>query len=134
MLAREHSRRQYQLTVTDVPKMQRFELTLRSFDDKPMCIHIQRWPNQFGRIHFGSSWVMLHSAAGVYHARDENFGRCVGPTCIIHIAPKGILRGVINYSVFGSALDVAALKNRRLQVNIQPKLCTAPEFQQRKAE
>ena len=134
MLARENSQLQYRLTVTDVPRMQRFELALRSFDDRPMCMHIQRWPNQFGRVHFGSSWVVLQSAAGVYRARDENLGRCVGPTCIIHIAPKGVLRGFINYSVFGSALDATALKNRRLQVDVQPKLCTAPEFQQRKAE
>lgn len=133
-LARENSEPRYRLTTKDVPSAKHFELTLTSLDDRPICLHVQRWPNQFGRVHFGASWVMLQSAGGLYRARNENSGRCVGPTCIIHIAPKGSLRGVISYSVFGGAVDVKALKGRRLQVDVRPKLCTSPEFQKTETE
>jgi hypothetical protein len=127
--ARENTGPQYRLTIKDVPNARHFELTLQSYDDRPMCMHTQRWPNEFGEVHFGRSWVVLHSAAGLYRAIDENAGRCVGPTCILHIAPRGILRGIISYTVFGKAIDVVALKGRRLEVDVRPKLCTAPEFQ-----
>lgn len=130
-LARQNSPPRYRLTIKDVPSARQFKLTLTSLDDRPICLHIQQWPNQRGEVHFGASWVVLHSAGGLYRARDTNSGRCVGPKCIIHIAPKGVLRGIISYSVFGSAVDVIALKNRRLQVDVQPRLCTAPEFQVR---
>jgi hypothetical protein len=129
-LAGENKEPLYRLTVKDVPSAKHFEITLQSYDQRPMCLHTQRWPNEFGEVHFGRSWVALHSAAGLYRAIDENGGRCVGPTCILHIAPKGILRGIISYTVFGNAIDVAALKRRRLEVDVRPRLCTAPEFQE----
>jgi hypothetical protein len=130
-LAQNNSEPKYQLTIKDAPSAKRFNLTLRSLDDRAMCMHIQRWPNRFGRVHFGQSWITMHSAHRLFRARDENLGRCVGPTCIIHIAPKGVLRGFISYSVFGGEHFVERLKDRHLQVDVQPKLCTAAEFQQR---
>jgi len=113
----------YHVTITDRPDLKRFELRLTSYDDRPICVEQQRWPNHLGRIHYGSYWAVLQSSKKSYPAINENLGRCVGPGCIIHIAPGETLKGFINYSVFGKEKDIAALSGRHLQLDVKAEPC-----------
>jgi hypothetical protein len=126
-LARESPDPQYQLIIKDVPAARHFELTLQSLDERPICVELRRWPNRAGRVHFGNSWVVLHTSAGLFRAKDENFGRCVGPECLIHIGPKKALHGFIAYFVFGDEQKIARLPKRRLQIDVRPMLCSLVE-------
>jgi hypothetical protein len=126
-LRSEEAPARYGLTIRDLPSAKQFELTLRSLDHRPICVEIRRWPNRFGRVHFGSHWVILHTGKGIYPAINENFGRCVGPGCIIHIAPGKTLTGFIRYSAFGNEKQIAALPSRRLQVDVEPVVCSVLE-------
>src|SRR6266480_1580537 len=73
----------YRLDIVDRPNEKRFNLSLKSLDRRSLCIYFDEWPNKFGQLHFGSGRVKLESSEGTYPARDENFGYCVGPSCII---------------------------------------------------
>jgi len=115
----------YHLTVSDRSDLRRFVLTLKSFDDRPLCLNVNQWPNYFGQLHFGSTWVTLVSTEGKYPARDENFGTCIGPTCVIHIAPGSTLTGFIGYREFGSPAKIAGLSRRQLHVVVSPSVCEA---------
>jgi hypothetical protein len=81
----------YRFEITDSSDEKRFVLSLKSLDDRPLCIYVEKWPNGKGQLHFGSTWVKLKSAEGTYPARDENFGYCIdehGKPCLIRIAPR----------------------------------------------
>jgi len=115
----------YKLVISDQPDFRRFRLRLESLDDRPLCLDITRWPNDIGQLHFGSVWATLRSTQGTYMARDENFGRCIGPSCTIHIKPRSSLTGFIGYSEFGNPKKIAKLSARRLQLDINPIVCRA---------
>src|SRR5436305_1550704 len=91
----------YRLSILDSSVQKRFNVTLTSLDDRPMCLHIQSWPNSIGHLHYGRHWATLHTSKGIYLAHDENHGRCVGPSCILHIAPHGTITGFVSYEMFG---------------------------------
>lgn len=123
----EEAPARYSLTTRDIGKEKRFELVLRSRDDRPICLEVRRWPNRVGHVHYGNHWVILHTSKGIYRALDENFGRCIGPECIMHIAPRKTLTGFIAYSVFGDEKKVAMLPNRHLEVDVKPVVCALLE-------
>jgi hypothetical protein len=112
----------YQLEIRDRPQQKKFLLTLRSLDDRPLCLDIEDWPNGSGQLHFGSSWVKLALPEGIHPARDENFGYCLGG-CTIHIAPGSALTGYIGYAAFGEPAAIAALSQRHLQFVVSPRVC-----------
>jgi len=114
---------QYRLVVSDRPDLKRFLLTLTSFDRRPLCLHVTKWPDYFGHVHFGSSWVTLTATEGNYPAHDENFGTCIGPSCVIRLAPGGKLNGFIGYREFGDPKRVSKLSNRKLKVVTAPVIC-----------
>src|SRR5947207_514574 len=64
----------YRLDIVDSPNEKRFNLSLISLDRRNICIYFDEWPNQFGKLHYGSRRVQLESSEGTYPARDENFG------------------------------------------------------------
>ena len=113
----------YRLSVSDLSVQRRFAVSLISMDDRPICIELRRWPNDVGHVHYGGDWVILHSSGGTYPAQDENFGRCVGPECILHIAPHGKLTGFVSYEMFGPPAAIARLSDRQLEFQIRPIAC-----------
>ena len=116
----------YQLEIVDRPLQRRFVVTLRSLDSRPLCLDIENWPNQFGQLHYASSWVKVGSPEGIYPARDKNLGYCLGE-CTIRIAPKSALTGFIRYAEFGDPSAIAALSQRYLQVVVALRVCRRQE-------
>jgi len=113
----------YHFEIADRPHEKRFVLTLKSLDDRPLCLGIGQWPNKRGQMDFGSSWITLSSAERTYRPRDHNFGYC--PGCEIHIAPGSTLTGFIKYAEFGSPAAISALSNRRLHFPVTLWICKA---------
>jgi hypothetical protein len=115
----------YQLKVIDRPQQKKFLVALRSSDDRPLCLDVEDWPNRFGQLHFGSTWVKLQSSEGTYPARDKSFGYCLGG-CTIRIAPGSELTGFI-VAEFGEPAAIAALSQRQLQFVVSPRVCKVHE-------
>jgi hypothetical protein len=113
----------FRFEITDRPQQKKFLLTLRSLDNRPLCMPFYKWPNRFGQVHFGSSWVRLESSEGTHAIRNENFGYCVGPSCIIHIPPGSTLYGFIGYEQFGDPTVIARLSQRKLRFPVLPDVC-----------
>jgi hypothetical protein len=120
---RSHSseRLHYRFDIADDPNGKRFVLTLKSLDQRPLCIGVGQWPNAEGQLDFGSSWVTVESPEGTYRPRDHNFGYC--PDCEIHIAPGSTLTGFINYEEFGDAAIIARLSRRELRFPVTLWIC-----------
>ena len=116
----------FHFDITDRPDEKRFVLSLKSLDDRPLCIYVEKWPNQKGQLHFGSRWVKLKSPNGTYPAKDENFGYCVdehGKHCLIYIAPRSTLNGFIGYEQFGNPAVIEKLSRRQLDFPVSPSVC-----------
>lgn len=113
----------YRFSVTDNAAKQRFELTLYSDDDRELCLDSSDWPDEIGRVDWGSHWVRLHSQRTTLLARDSNFGSCEGPSCTFHIAPHGKLFGFISYAEFGDPTKIATLPKKRLEIKVAPRVC-----------
>jgi hypothetical protein len=116
----------YRLDITDRPAEKRFVLTLKSLDDRPLCIHVEKWPNRKGQVHFGRTWVKLESAEHTYAARDENFGYCIdesGKPCLLKILPGATLKGFVGYEQFGDPIVIANLAHRKLHFLVSPRVC-----------
>ncbi len=114
----------YRFQVTDRPDQQRFVLTLRSADKRPICIYRDNWPNGFGQVNLGAMRVTLKSSEGEIRAHDTNFGFCAGDaSCYIRILPGGTLTGFIGYEQFGKPKTIAKLARRELRFRVSPIVC-----------
>lgn|SRR5215831_17968129 len=114
----------YHFQITDRPDQQRFVLTLRSTDKRPICIYRDKWPNGFGQLDFGSTWVTLHASEKLLPARDTNFGICGGDeSCYMRILPGQELSGFIGYEQFGKPEEIAKLARRKLHFPVSPLVC-----------
>ena len=109
----------YHFTVTDRPDLNRFILTVKSTDPRPMCLYTDKWPNRLGQLHFGSTWVSLTARGVTLRAHDSNFGVCRGDaSCYIYLPPGGTLTAFIGYEQFGDPAEIAALAERELKFPI----------------
>jgi hypothetical protein len=113
----------YRLRIKDNPAGMRFDLTLISYDDRPICLSRGGWPDGLGHVDWGSQWVKLRSKGHLLQARDWNFGFCEGDDCSHRVAPKGILTGFIGYAEFGNPKEIAALPSRHLLFDTTPYVC-----------
>jgi hypothetical protein len=107
----------YRIEIEDRRAEQRFLIMLTSLDDRPLCIPVEKWPNQYGQLHFGASWVKLQSNTAIYRARDNNFGYCInkdGGPCTIRVRAGDSLKGFVGYREFGKVTEIAALKEHHL--------------------
>jgi hypothetical protein len=111
----------YRIDIVDRPEEKRFLIVLKSLDDRSLCLGIGQWPNEFGQLDFGSTWVALKSAGDTYRPRDTNFGYC--PGCEIRIAPRSELRGFIGYAEFADPATIAALPKRHLHFPVTAWIC-----------
>lgn len=117
----------FNLSVTDNAELQRFELLLRSSDNRPLCMDVEQWPNQLGQVDWHGRRGVLHSQEGSFSAEDANFGFCPGGCGVIKIAPGGEHRGFIPYSEFGDPKAIVRLQDRHLDFTVVPRVCAGEE-------
>jgi hypothetical protein len=114
---------QFRIVIKDDPIEMRFNLTLISSDNRPLCVSVGGWPDGLGHVDWGSSWVKLNSKGRIFPARDWNFGYCEGDNCSHRVAAKGTLTGFIGYAEFGDPKEIAALPERRLLFDTTAYVC-----------
>lgn len=120
---------QYQIVIKDNPAETRFDLTLISADDRPLCVSGGGWPDGLGHVDWGSSWVKLSSKSRIFPARDWDFGYCEGKDCSHRVGPKGTLTGFIGYAEFGDPKEISALPDRRLLFETSAYVCPHEQAQ-----
>lgn len=120
-----HPPPRYQFVIQDNPAARRFDLIIFSYDDRPICISYGGWPNEVGRVDWGSHDVKVKSQGKTFTARDWDFGYCMGD-CMTRIPPHGTLKGFINYEEFGDPKQLAELPDKKLEYETLPHLCTPP--------
>lgn len=113
----------YSVQVTDNVSARRFDVVLRSHDARPLCVSIENWPSDAGRLHMGRDVASVHTADGVLFAHDDNFGYCPGGCGEHRIEPHGELRGFIAYEAFGDATRLSMDSSKRLQFSVAPSYC-----------
>ena len=111
----------FDVEINDRPDGRRFDLALKSYDSRYLCLEFEAWPNKFGQIHMGGA--VLETSSGVYEAEIFNFGYCPGGCGVFRIPPNGRLEGFIGYSQFEAEIDVEGESDRRLIFSASPHLC-----------
>ena len=106
--------------------MRRFELTLKSRDNRPICIPLGYWPDILGQI--GDKGAILVSGRKRIPSQPADMGYAEGGTSDSwKIPPHGELRGFIGYDQFGKADYIATLRNRRLLFSVpHAHICGLP--------
>lgn len=105
--------RDYVLTSVENGEARRFDLTLQSSSDRPLCIEIEGWPNQ-GIMHYAMDHVFVEAGAQRYPVALGNYGYCPGGCGTHYIEPHAALTGFINYDQFSP--DAFASETRRLVI------------------
>ena len=117
-----HHTADFELKIEDVPDLERFDLQLHA-KDSPICLGVNQWPDQFGRVDMSSPRAVVFTNSGRFEARNFNFGYCIGRSCTIRIAPRSQLNGFVAYSEFPSGSEIRASTRRRLEYAIYPYSC-----------
>lgn len=113
----------YALHMTDNVADRRFEIVLKSYDEKTLCVQVDKWPNSAGLLHMGADLATLRTARGLLPAHDDNFGYCPGGCGQHRIGPHGELHGLIAYEAFGDPEELAEDPNKKLEFSVMPFYC-----------
>jgi hypothetical protein len=113
----------YTMETRDLPDQAAFELILRSADARELCLETDRWPNEHGGVHYGSTFVRIVHDAGELPLPDQNLGFCYRGCGFHRIPAGGSLRGRLPYGQFGNVETVRAMRNRKLEYFLPPFPC-----------
>lgn len=114
----------YFLRANDNVKAHRFDIVLKSNDDKALCISTNGWPNSSGLFTTEREDVALETSAGVLPAKSALLSAYCPGGCGEHrIGNKGELHGFIAYEAFGDAEKLAKDLNKKLKFQVFPYYC-----------
>lgn len=121
-VSEQQFRPRFRAEAKDVPSEQRFLITLKSLDDRTLCLRYFQWPNRFGELADGVDWVKLSFSAGARNPQAHGLAVDYGGGAI-QIAPFSTLTGFIQYSEFGDPEGIRKLRQRRLVFMPAPWVC-----------
>lgn len=114
----------YTLQVTDNAAERRFDVVLKSQEDRALCVSIEAWPSGNGLLPTASDEVALLIGQEKLPVRSELLSAYCPGGCGVHrIAPHGELRGFIAYGAFGNETQLAADPSKQLQFSVVPSYC-----------
>lgn len=90
----------YTVAVVDAPDRAGFKISLKSHDERKLCLTLEQWPSKNGLLS-GSDRARLETPTEIIQAKGIDFGYCSGGCGKIDIKPYSTLSGFISYSVFG---------------------------------
>ena len=116
----------YQLDVQDNPAELRFDIVLKSNDDRFLCVNVEDWPDSNGSLMVDNAELSLRVDGELRRARGKLMSMyCPGGCGELRIAPRGELRGFISYAVFDDPPRIASASSRELVFNEMPSYCVA---------
>ena len=93
----------YVFEVTDNIQARRFDLVLKSLDEKALCISTEDWPANNGKYPVDIDEVKLKTVTGVLPVRSNLFSAYCPAGCgRLRVDGGGVLRGFISYEAFGN--------------------------------
>ena len=114
--------RDFVLSITDNPAMNRFDLQLRSGASR-LCLSLDQWPDRFGRVEMSHPRATVTTDRGRYPARHSNFGYCRGESCTIRVPAGGQVSGFVAYSEFPPDAGLTSSSARSLEYVVHPYRC-----------
>lgn len=113
---------EFELLVTVDRSARRFNLRLVSHSQRQLCLHLNEWPDDVGKLHFaGTRGVYVEMAGTRCNALDRNLGYCPERECLLKTRPGGELAGFIDFSEFVCELDSGA--PLKLSFSVAPTHC-----------
>jgi hypothetical protein len=117
----------YTLHIQDNPAERRFDVALKSNDERPLCLSGEDWPDSSGQFVFGSNAVALGIGDGTALPAKSGLllsAYCPGGCGRVHrIELKAELRGFVAYAAFGDATDVPTEPEKQLMFLVGPYYC-----------
>lgn len=113
----------YTLATRADDSARKFHIELSSLTDRMLCFSSLDWPQDTGGWIGQQGLFIVRSPTRTLQPPDENPGSCAGPGCTMRIRPHRILRATLNYGIFGSPGEVAALDGKTLEYNLAVSSC-----------
>lgn len=115
---------QYVMRISDNAAEHRFDITLKSYDTRRLCISVESWPNSSGHFTVENGDIFLRTGAGMLPAKGKLVSAYCPGGCGEHrIEPKGELHGFVSYDVFGDASKLVADADKELVFPVSPYYC-----------
>lgn len=114
----------YALHVADNTAEQRFDVVLKSHDDRALCVSTESWPSGSGLLPTANDEIVVLTGQEELPVRSELFSAYCPGGCGEHrIEPHGELRGFILYEAFGDAAKLAVDPSKQLRISVTPFYC-----------
>lgn len=113
---------EFDLSITDNPSQQRFDVALTSKAASALCLSKESWPSEAG-LPLGFDGAVLTTSNGPKPLLPTGSAYCPGGCGEVRIEPGQRIQGAIGYSAFGDAAAIAAESSRSLTFQVQPYLC-----------
>lgn len=114
----------YVLQVTDNAAEHRFDVVLKSHDDRALCVSIEAWPSKNGLFPTENDDVVVLTGQEELPVRSElSSAYCPGGCGEHRIEPHGELGGFIAYEAFGDTAKLAADPSKQLRFSVTPSYC-----------
>lgn len=114
----------YTLLVNDDEEKRRFDITLTSYDSRPLCVSEESWPNSSGKFTSDNGDVFLKIDSVVLPARTKLLSAYCPGGCGEHSIRQGEpLQGYISYDAFGDAGKLTKDSKKTLIFKVFPYYC-----------
>jgi hypothetical protein len=115
----------FTLTVSENQMAQRFELTLSSRSERPLCLGMTDWPDEHGQIVLAGDNVS-YTVNGVTYPMRNSTAQDRGSAGVRRVEPRGSLTGFIGFDQFPAAA-FAADGGGELSLELRPAFCDSGE-------
>lgn len=113
----------FDLTVTDSPIAQRFDITLTSRAHTSLCLPRETWPTETAVLPAGFDNAILITSSGKKELLSTGSAYCPNGCGEIRIEPGQTLRGTLPYSAFEDAAAISSDSIRTLMIEVNPFIC-----------
>lgn len=114
----------YELDITDNAAERRFDVSLKSADNRAVCVSVENWPNSSGHFTVEKDDTYLQVGPNRLPAKSKLMSAYCPGGCGKHrVEPNSSLRGFISYEVFGDPENLAKEPQKRLNFPVSPHYC-----------
>lgn len=113
----------FEFIIADNPAHQRFDVTLTSKANAPLCLSKEAWPTAAG-LPAGFDGATLTTSTGKKELLPTGSAYCPGGCGNVRLEPGQLLAGMVPYAAFGDAPTIAADPSRKLQFVVHPFVCS----------
>ena len=117
----------FTIAVSENQMNQRFDLTLTSKSERPLCVGMADWPDEHGHIVLASDNVSYTVNGATYPMRNST-AQDRGTAAVREVAPGGTLTGFNGFDQVPAAA-FAADGGGQLDLSLRPAFCDSGEVE-----